>query len=140
MTLPEAQPTTAVRFHRAGVVVTEADVPGHVLELNLPASVTMQRDADGTVHLIESDEPTLECCGQIALPWVSRAGPGTSFLTVPPPAPFTGDDVREMWTARNRLTALRRPPTSGDADWGRLRHAVSSHVDWQALELSLIHI
>ncbi len=134
MTTPEAPASTTVSFTRAGVVVAQATVPGHLLELDLPATVTVQRRQDGSVDLMESDDPLLECCGRLALPWLSRLGPGTAFIDVPPPAPFDEADVDQMWSARNRLTALHRPPTSGDADWARLRRTMSSKVDWQALE------
>jgi len=130
-------PTTTVGFYRAGVEVARETVPGYLLEIAPPASVQLRRPAAGEVHLVEDDDPFLECCGRLLLPWVNRHGPGTTVMDIPPPLPFDNDDLRTMWTARNRLTMARRPPTSGDAEWARLRRSVGSDVDWQLLELAV---
>lgn len=131
-------PVTSVAFFRAGIEVVCADVPGYLLELDLPSSVELRRQADGRVHLLEDPDPLVECCGRLLLPWVNRNGPGTTPLDIPPPHPFDAHDLQTMWSARNRLVAARRPPTSGDADWARLRHSVGREVDWQVLERAVL--
>jgi hypothetical protein len=127
-------PHTDVVYVRAGVEMSRVQVPGYLLALNLPRSVEMHRESNEEVRLVESPDPLLECCGDIVLPWVNRAGPGVTTLTVPPPQPFQADDIRTMWQARNRLIASRRPPTSGEAEWSRLERIVGKDVDWTALE------
>jgi len=127
-------PRTVVTFIRGGIEVARSEVPGHLLEVNLPKSVELRRLSEGRVQLVEAEDPLLECCGEVQLPWVSRAGPGLSTLFVPPPSPFDQEDLKTMWQARNRLVARRRPPTSGDAEWSRLRRLVGDDVDWSALQ------
>jgi len=130
--------STTVVFFRAGVEVARTEVAGHVLELDLPKSIELRRAGSGAVHLIESPDPLYECCGQLPLPWVDRYGPHLSTLEVPPPFPFNGSDVATMWRARNRLVSKRRPPTSGEAEWSRLRVLVGDRVDWSALEAAVV--
>jgi hypothetical protein len=130
---PGSPATTHVAFIRAGVEVASAEVPGHLLELDVPTSVEVRRQPGGDVHLVESTEPWAECCGRLPLPWLGRTGPGVTVLDVPAAPPFTDFDVRAMWIARNRLTASRRPPTSGHADWSRIQHLLGTAVDWQSL-------
>ncbi len=135
MTSPaHADPETSVVFVRAGVEVARTKMPGHLLEINLPKSVDLRRSPGGEIHLVESLDPLLECCGQIALPWVNRHGPGLSVLDVPPPAPFNAADLITMWQARNRLTARRRPHTSGSVAWSRLERVLGNDVDWGTME------
>lgn len=129
--------TTTVVFIRAGVEVARADVPGHLLELNLPSSVVLERVAPDHVRLVETPDPLLECCGLVELPWVSATGLDAASLLVPPPAPFEDDDITVMWQARNRLTARLRTATSGAAAWSTLEYAVGPNVDWTAVEQAL---
>ncbi len=135
MTLPApGEPTTEVRYLRAGNVVATASVPGHLLELGaLPRTVTLHRRADGDVDLIEDPDPRLECCGRLILPSLGRAGPATTPMDVPAPPPFSDDDVRAMWEARNRLLTRRRPATSGTAAWSALERSLGPQLDWLAL-------
>lgn len=128
---------TTVAFVRAGVEVARTDVPGHLLEVNLPGSVTLERLAPDQARLVETPDPLLECCGLVQLPWVSATGLGVASLLVPPPVPFEEADITEMWQARNRLTASRRNATGGAAAWSRLMHAVGADVDWLAIEHAL---
>ena len=136
MTGPDQRgPVTAVAYVRAGAIVARTEVPGRLLEIgDLPRSVQLQRQPGGEVHIVESPDPLLECCGQLPLPWVNRFGPGLSLLDVPPPWPFTNDDITTMWQARNRLVNRRRPKTSGDAAWSSLQYSLGESVDWSALE------
>lgn len=136
MTLPVGFSTTVV-FVRAGVEVARAEAPGHLLEINLPSSVVLERIAPDHVRLVETSDPLLECCGLVGLPWVSSTGLGVASLLVPSPAPFTDDDITVMWQARNRLTARRRAPTSGAAAWSALERAVGQSVDWPSVEQAL---
>lgn len=128
---------TTVGFWRAGVEVASAEVPGHLLEIDLPKSVTMCRPSSAVVQIVENGDPLLECCGRLTLPWVDKSGPHVSYLDVPPPAPFTDDDVGVMWDARNRLSSERRPPTSGDVAWSELRAVFQGKIDWESLELAV---
>lgn len=132
-----AEFTTTVVFVRAGAEIARAVVPGHLLELNLPSSVVLERVAREHVRLVETPDPLIECCGLIELPWVSAKGLGVAPLLVPPPAPFDDDDITAMWQARNRLTVRRRTPTSGAAAWSRVERAVGLDVDWSAIEQAL---
>lgn len=129
--------STTVVFVRAGVEVARAELPGHLLEIELPNSVVLERVASNHARIIESSDPLLECCGLIELPWVSSTGLGVASLSVPPPAPFEDDDITTMWRARNRLTRRRRIPTSGAAAWSALERVVGPSVDWTAVEQAL---
>lgn len=135
MTTPSK--TTAVQFIRAGVSVASLDIPGHLLEIDLPKSVQMRRLSPGAVQIVESTDPLLECCGRLTLPWVDKSGPHVSYLDVPTPAPFTDDDVVVMWEARNRLSAERRPPTSGNVAWSELKSVLQDKIDWESMEFAI---
>lgn len=137
MTLSAYGPQTTVSFVRGGVEIANAQVPGYLLQIDVPRSVELRRQPSGDVQLVESPDPLLECCGEILLPWVNRSGAGSSTLTVPSPTPFQPADIETMWQARNRLVSRRRPPTSGAAEWSRLERAVRRDVDWAALDEAL---
>ncbi|KIR64603.1 hypothetical protein [Micromonospora haikouensis] len=117
--------------------MADVEIPGHLLEVDLPASVQIHRLADGRTQLIETNDPLHECCGILLLPWISRDGPGVSTLSVPPPAPFGPADLEQMWHARNEITSLRRPPTSGSAAWSRLERHLGPRIHWAALEAAV---
>ncbi|WP_435123347.1 hypothetical protein [Micromonospora tulbaghiae] len=117
--------------------MADVEIPGHLLEVDLPASVQIHRLADGRTQLIETNDPLYECCGIVLLPWISRDGPGVSTLSVPPPAPFDPADLEQMWHARNEVTILRRPPTSGSAAWSQLERHLGPRIHWAALEAAV---
>lgn len=125
-------PGTRVLFRRGGTVVVETVIPGQLLEMDLPSTVSLRRDG-ATVALVETDDPLFECCGRLLLPWVSADGPGTTVLEVPPPPPFSSADLTAMWQARNRIQESRRPVSSGHADWSKMERRLSEAVDWRAL-------
>lgn len=108
---------TAIRYLRGGNVVAETSVEGHLLPLSLPRVVTATYRT-GAIDLVEDPDPLLECCGRLTLVAVDDSNEfRVDFLAVPPPPPFTEQELREMWEARNRLTSARRTPSSGEADW-----------------------
>lgn len=128
--------TTHVRFLRGGVSLAEATVPGMLLELDLPRSVIVSR-ARSLVDLIESPDATVECCGEIILPWASQRGIGAAYLHIDPPSPFSNEDVRIMWEARNRISERHRPPTSGEVPWAALYSEPHAALSWRALRRSV---
>jgi hypothetical protein len=124
--------TTRVRFLRGGVPLSEAAVPGMLLELDLPKSITVRRSGP-LVDLVESPDPMLECCGDILLPWASRQDIGIQRMRVDVPMPFSNDNLRVMWEARNRIRERHRPPTSGEAPWATLRAEDRAALSWREL-------
>lgn len=123
---------TRVRFIRGGVAISETELPGTLLEFELPTSVSASRTR-GSVDLIESGDPTLECCGELTLPWASPTDHGVERLRIDAPAPFVNSDLRTMWEARNRLVLRHRPPTGGDADWASLALVDYDGLAWEQL-------
>lgn len=130
-------PAAAIGFVRAGVQVASVDIPGHLLEIELPKSVEMRRLSSGGVQIVESSDPLLECCGRLTIPWVDKYGPHVTYLDVPPPTPFTDGDVGAMWEARNRLSVERRPPTSGNVAWSELKGVLQGKIDWESMEFAV---
>jgi len=118
-----------VRFVRGGVPILEKHIPGTLLEVDIPSSVTFARTADG-IDIIENSDPMLECCGRLALPWMSGRNYGVDYLHVPPPPPFSAEGVSVMWEARNRLRIKHRPPTSADAAWSTLSASSLDNLSW----------
>jgi hypothetical protein len=109
--------SVAVRYHRAGAIIVETTIDGHLLPLTLPPTVTA-RHGPGRIDLLEDPDPTRECCGRLTLVTIADDKELTvQHLSVPPPPPFADHDVRAMWEARNRLQLRRRDPISGEADW-----------------------
>lgn len=130
------KPGIRVRFIRGGIAIAEQLVFGTLLEVNLPSSVNLVRHPGG-IDFVESSDPTLECCGRLALPWVHGEDYGVEYLNVPPPRPFSVDGVRAMWEARNRLRAKRRPPTSADAAWASLSASLSdTKLAWTEMRIA----
>lgn len=121
-----------MRFLRGGIPLSETAVPGLLLELDLPKSVTVIR-SQSSVDLVESSDPMLECCGEIILPWVSQETIGVERLQVDAPPPFSNADLQVMWEARNRLSERHRPPTSGEAPWATLRAEERTAPSWREL-------
>lgn|GEM_PF-2753930 len=134
--VPDGPPTPVV-FMRGGAQVAMALVPGHVLEFALPPSVRTSRHRD-RVEILEDPDPLLECCGELQIPYLGQRGPGVVVLDVPPPAPFSAADLTTMWQARNRITAKRRPETSGSAEWSQLAERLGPEVNWPALQDAVI--
>lgn len=109
--------STTVRYLRGNSVVAEELVLGRILHLTPPPSVQVQH-RPGALDLVEDPDPLLECCGRLMLVMLNDVLEASVVgIEIPPPAPFTPHDLREMWDARNRLTSQRRSPTSGEADW-----------------------
>lgn len=118
-----------MRFVRGGVPILEKHIPGTLLEFDIPPSVTFARTPDG-IDIIENSDPMLECCGRLALPWMSGRNYGVDYLHVPPPQPFSAEGVSVMWEARNRLRSKHRPPTSAEAAWSRLSASSFDTLSW----------
>lgn len=126
-----------VRFRRRGVVIARASIDGRLLPLGrLPPSVEAST-VDGDIVLDESDDPFLECCGQLVFVAVGGGVARTVELDIPPPTPFTDVDLRAMWEAHNRIEVRGRPPTSAEGDWGEARLDPSDAVRLVALPLAL---
>lgn len=127
---------STVRFLRSDLPLAQVEVPGQLLEINLPVSVSLRRTEQG-FDLIESSDPWLECCGRLAIPWMGAGQFGVTYLDVPPPEPFTEAAVTEMWKARERLELKKRPPTSGNVPWAKLAPAKLMGVSWPDLSAAV---